>query len=188
VSNGDEQNSTAYLKSQGATYPTSVEITQDGHYALFGDTSTSTVVEVSNIASGKLSPTVVYTLGSGINSSNILLSPDETLLYISNTQGDKITAAAFDKSDGKLSPGCTSGRIRGYSSHWSYLAALALGSNSGTGGVVYVTEFGGTSYIAVIEVGSTGGTCTLTESANSPIVDPDSPGLLSIGTFPPRSF
>jgi len=165
-----------------------VEITEDGHFALFGDTSTSTVVEVSNISSGKLNPTVVYPLGAGISSSNILLSPDETLLYISNTQGDKITAAAFDKSSGKLSTGCVSGKIKGYSSNWSYLASLALATNSGTGGALYVAEFGGTSYIGVVEVGSSGGTCTLTELTGSPILDPTSPGLLSIGTFPPRSF
>ncbi len=65
VSNGDLQNSTAFRKSQGATYPTSVEITQDGHFAVFGDTSSSTVVEVSDISSGKLSPTIsIYAAGS----------------------------------------------------------------------------------------------------------------------------
>jgi hypothetical protein len=93
VSNGDEQNSTG--SRGGNTYPSAVDITQDGHYAIFGDTSPLTVIEVSDISSGKLTPTVVYRLGSGINSSNILLSPDETLLYISNNQGDTITAAFF---------------------------------------------------------------------------------------------
>src|SRR5208283_3105052 len=95
VSNGDEQNSTGYSHG-GNTYPSGVDITQDGHYTIFGDTSVSTVVEVSDISSGKLTPTVVYRLGKGINSSNILLSPDETLLYISNNQSGTITAAFFD--------------------------------------------------------------------------------------------
>jgi hypothetical protein len=188
VSNSDEENSTAYLKSQGATYPNGVEITKDGHFALFGDTSTSTVVEVSDISSGKLAKTVVFSLGNAISSSNILLSPDETLLYISDTQGDKITAASFDKSTGKLSAGCVSGRLKGYSSAWSYLGALGLGTNAGTGEVVYVTEFGAPSSIAMVQVSSTGGTCTLKERPGSPIADPNSPGLLSIGAFPPRSF
>ena len=84
VSNGDEQNSTG--SRRGNTYPSGIDITQDGHYAIFGDTSPFTIVEVSDISSGKLTPTVVYRLGNGINSSNIMLSPDETLLYISNTQ------------------------------------------------------------------------------------------------------
>ncbi len=46
--------------------------------AIFGDTSTQIVVEVSDISSGKLTPTVVYTSKAGINSSNVMLSPDET--------------------------------------------------------------------------------------------------------------
>lgn len=188
VSNGDEQNSTAFTKSRGATYPDGVEITKDGHYAIFGDASTSTVVEVSDISSGKLSKTTVYSQKSPSNSSNILLSPDETLLYVSNTQGDAITALFFDAGTGKVSPGCTSGKLRGYSRDWSYLASLALEKSSGTGGIVYAAEFGSENGIAMIQVSSTGGKCTLKESSKSPISDPDSPGLLSIENFPPRSF
>jgi len=186
VSNGDEQNSTG--SHGGNTYPSAVDITQDGHYAIFGDTSPLTVIEVSDISSGKLTPTVVYRLGSGINSSNILLSPDETLLYISNNQGDTITAAFFDKSTGKLSKGCTSNGLKGYVKDWSYLGALALEETTGTGGVVYVAEFGAPSSIAEIVVTSAAGKCTLTESSKSPVSDPNSPGLLSIGAFPPRPF
>lgn len=191
VSNDDEQNSTAYVTSQGATYPNDVEITQDGHYALFGDTATSTVVEVSNISSGRLSKTVAYTLGAGISASNIMLSPDETLLYISNTQGDQITAAWFHASTGKLSNGCVSGKLKGYGSQWSYQAALALSTNTGTGGVVYVAEFGNPdslSEIGMVQVSSSGGKCTLQELSSSPAIEPSLGGLLSIGTFPPRSF
>jgi 6-phosphogluconolactonase (cycloisomerase 2 family) len=188
VSNGDEQNSTAFTKSKGATYPNDVEITKDGHYAIFGDTSSSTVVEVSNISSGKLTATTVYSQKAPINSSNILLSPDETLLYVSNTEGDAMTALYFDASTGKVSPGCTSGKIKGYSKDWSYLGSLAVETNTGTGGVVYAAEYGSPSYIAMINVTSSGGKCTLKESSKSPVTDSNSPGLLSIGSFPPRSF
>jgi hypothetical protein len=186
VSNGDEQNSTG--SRGGNTYPSGIDITQDGHFAIFGDTATSTIVEVSDISSGKLTPTVVYHLGKGISSSNILLSPDETLLYISNTQGDKITAAFFDKGMGKLSKGCASGNLKGYVTNWSYLGSLALEKPTGTGGMVYVAEFGAPSSIAEIKVTSAGGKCTLKESSRSPVADPNSPGLLSIGVFPPRPF
>jgi hypothetical protein len=188
ASNGDEQNSTGYLKSQGVSYPNSIEITQDGHYALFGDTSTSTVVEVSDIRSGQLSKTSVYLLGPAINSSNILLSPDESLLYISNTEGDSVTAASFDSSTGELTFGCVSGKLKGYGLQWSYTGELAAGGNSGSGGVVYVSEFGTTSYIGMVGVSFNGTACVLTELPNSPVTDANSPGLLSIGTFPPRSF
>ena len=186
VSNGDLQNSTG--SRGGNTYPSGVDITADGHFAIFGDTATSTVVEVSDISSGKLTPTVVYRLGKGISSSNIMLSPDETLLYISNTQGDTISAAFFDASTGKLSKGCTSGNLKGYVTDWSYLAGLSLEKTTGTGGVVYVAEFGAPSSIGMIKVKSAGGKCTLKELPKSPVSDPNSPGLLSIGSFPPRPF
>jgi 6-phosphogluconolactonase (cycloisomerase 2 family) len=188
VSNGDKQNSTAYIQSQGATYPNGIDITQDGHYAIFGDTSTSTSIEVSDISSGKLTKTVSYDLGGSINSSNIMLSPDETLLYISNTQGDRISAAFFNANTGTLSSGCTSGKLKNYVSSWSYLAGLGLETTTGTGEVLYVAEYGTTSGIAMLQVTSAGGTCALSELSSSPVADPNSPGLLSIGAFPPRSF
>jgi 6-phosphogluconolactonase (cycloisomerase 2 family) len=75
--NTDEQYSSATITSRDATYPNSIDITKDGHYAIFGDTSTSMVVEVSDISSGKLAPTVVYTSKASISSSNIMLSPDQ---------------------------------------------------------------------------------------------------------------
>jgi hypothetical protein len=186
VSNGDEQNSTG--SSKGNTYPSGIDITQDGHYAIFGDTSPFTIIEVSDISSGKLTPTVVYRLGNAINSSNVSLSPDETLLYISNNQSGKLTAAFFDKTNGTLSKGCVSRALKGFVTDWSYTASLALEQTTGTGGMVYIAEFGAPSSIGEIEVTSSGGKCTLTESSKSPIADPNSPGLLSIGAFPPRPF
>ncbi|HWW13038.1 MAG TPA: hypothetical protein VN310_00125 [Candidatus Dormibacteraeota bacterium] len=188
VSNNDEQNSTGYTQSLGVAYPNGVEITKDGRYAIFGDTSTSTVVEVSDISAGSLTTTVVYTLGTAVSASNITLSPDETLLYISNTQGDKVTAAFFNEYTGKVSMGCASGSLRGVSSKWSYLASLALDTNAGTGGTIYVAEFGAPSYIGMVSVSSSAGKCTLREFPSSPLSAANSSGLLSIGTFPPRSF
>jgi len=186
VSNGDEQYSTA--SSKGNTYPTGVDITQDSHYAIFGDTSTSTTIEVSDISSGKLTPTVVYHPGTSINSSNVMLSPDETLLYISNSQGDSITAAFFDKTSGAITTGCTSAGLKGYVTAWSYVAGLALAGTTGTGGTVYVAEFGAPSSIGIVNVSSSAGKCTLTEAASSPQSDPNSNSLLSIGAFPSRTF
>jgi 6-phosphogluconolactonase (cycloisomerase 2 family) len=184
VSNGDEQNSTG--SRIGNTYPSGVDITQDGHFAIFGDTSPFTIVEVSDISSGKLTPTVVYHLGNALNSSNVLLRPDESLLYISNNQSGTVTAAFFDKSTGKLSKGCVSRPLKGFDG--SYVASLALDQTTGTGRVVYVAEYGAPSSIGMINVKSAGGKCTLTESSHSPVSDPNSPGLLSIGAFPSRPF
>jgi hypothetical protein len=186
VSNGDKQNSTG--SRGGNTYPNGIVITQDGHYAIFGDTASTTIIEVSDISSGKLTPTVVYHLGIARNSSNVLLSPDETLLYISNNQAGKVTAAFFDKSTGKLTKGCVSGPLKGFDTDWAYVASLALQKPTGTGGVVYAAEFGSPSSIAEIDVTVAGGKCILGEAPKSPVADPNSPGLLSIGTFPPAPF
>lgn len=188
VPNGDEQNSTGAVAAQGATYPSAIDITSDGHFAIFGDTSTAGVVEVSDISSGHLAATVVYQTTAVISSSNLMLSPDETLVYIVNTQGDRLAAAFFDKTTGKISSGCVSGLLRGYVQDWSYLAGLSLASNTGTGDEVYVAEFGAPSSIAMVRVTSAGGKCSLSEAPNSPVADTNSSGLLSIGTFPPRSF
>jgi hypothetical protein len=188
VSNGDKQNSSAYLSSSGGSYPDGVDISEDGRFAIFGDTATATVVEVSDISSGKLTKTLVYTLGAIPNSSNVMLSPDETLLYISNSQGDGITAASFNASTGKLSGGCSSPGLRNYVSGFSFLASVALENTTGNGAVVYVAEFGGGSGIAMVQVGTGGGKCTLAELPASPVADPNSLWLLSIAGFPPRSF
>jgi hypothetical protein len=186
--NDDEKYSTAALKSLDATYPNSIDITRDGHFAIFGDTSSSTVVEVSDISSGKLAPTAVYTSRDSISSSNVILSPDERVLYVVNTQGASVTAFLFDKKTGQLAWGCRSERIRGESSQWSYLGAAGLISQTGDGGGVYVAEFGAPAGIAMVTLESSPfGRCSLRENAQSPFIVP-SQGLLSIGTFPPRAF
>jgi 6-phosphogluconolactonase (cycloisomerase 2 family) len=186
VSNGDKQNSTGFLKAGDA--PGGVDITQDGHYAIFGDVSVTTTIEVSDISSGKLTKTIVYHLGPSRNSSSVLLSPDETLLYITNTQGGQVTAAFFDKTNGTLTKGCTSGFLKGFDTNWAYVGMLANENTGGTGSVVYAAEFGSPGSIAIIDVKSSAGKCSLKESAKSPAIDSASPALLSIGVFPPRSF
>jgi NAD(P)-dependent dehydrogenase (short-subunit alcohol dehydrogenase family) len=65
---------------------------------------------------------------------------------------------------------------------------LALASPTGNGGGVYVAEYGGPSSIAFLKLTVIGRTCSLKEKSGSPFSDPNSFGLLSIGSFPPRSF
>jgi len=186
VSNGDKQNSTA--SAGGRSYPNGIDITSDGHFAIFGDTSTADIVEVSDISSGRLNPTVVYRTHGGISSSNILLSPDETILYISNTQGDVVSAAFFNKDTGEVTRGCTSTRVRDYVDSWSYLGSMALQQITGNGGGVFVAEFGGPAGIAALNLTVNGAKCTLKETKDSPIPAVYSQGLLSLGRFPPRTF
>ena len=116
VSNGDAQNSTGSVNDH---FPNGVDITADGHYAIFGDASTVTTVEVSDISSGKLTATVPYTLGSSWNSGNVRLAPDEKLIFVTNDSAGSITALLFDKTTGKISPGCASAPLKGFYSSWS---------------------------------------------------------------------
>ncbi len=200
VPNGDKQNSTGYSNDYN-NLPGGVDITQDGHYAIFGDAAIRPVVEVSDISSGKLKPTSVYQLGAGpkavaptavvlgVNSSNVRLSPDESLLFISNNQSGSVTAGFFNPATGSVSPGCTSGVLSGFYNPWAYVASMVTENTSGNGGVLYVAEFGVPSSIAILTINTSGGTCSLAESVNSPAVDPvTSGGVMSIWAFPPRPF
>lgn len=190
ISNNDEQDATGFT---AAFFPDSVDITQDGHFAIFGDAAVPTTVEVSDLSKGKLAPTVQYTIGvgtnaigPGFNSATVRLSPDESLIYIGNSQSAFVSAAFFNKTTGKVTPGCVSQPLSGFYNSWSYIGALATRDTTGTGGVLYAAEFPGS--IAIISVTSNGTTCTLAESPASPVADDFTSGLLSIQTFPPRPF
>jgi hypothetical protein len=190
ISNNDEQNSTGFAS---AYFPDGVDITQDGHFAIFGDAAVTTTVEVSDLSSGKLAPTVMYILGTatnaigpGVNSANVRLSPDESLLYIGNSQVGYVSAALFNKSTGGVLAGCISPPLKNFYNPWSYVGSLQTRDTTGTGNVLYAAEFG--SSIGIINVTSTGSTCTLNEAAASPVSDDLSPGLLSIQVVPPRPF
>jgi hypothetical protein len=187
VSNGDKQNSTGFNLGYGA--PAGVDISQDGHWAIFGDAGGAPAVEVSDISIGSLSPTVAYQFTSGQNSNSVLLSPDQTLLYISNTFSGQVTAAFFNKTTGVVSTGCISAPLRNYNSTWFYAAGIANATTSGTGKALYLAESGaGTSGIGIVKITATGTSCTLIETSSSPASDPQSTALMSIGVFPPRNF
>jgi hypothetical protein len=189
IPNADEQNAAGYASDD---YPDGVDITQDGHYVIFGDASSAGVVEVSDISAGTLAPTVLYHVGqsitSGFNSNNVRLSPDETLLYIGNNSSGQVSAAFFNSATGVVTPGCASAQLKGFDSSFGYLSSPVTLESAGTGSLLYVAEFGQPSAIAVLKVRVMGGACSLTELAESPVADPNSLSLLSIGVYPPRPF
>ena len=85
-----------------------MDITQDGHFAIFGDAAVTTTVEVSDISSGKLDADgYVHPWRRGerpsarINSATVRLSPDESLIYIGNSQSGYVTAAFSIRTPGK---------------------------------------------------------------------------------------
>jgi len=176
VSNGDAQLAAGFASDD---YPDGVDITSDGHYAVFGDASSDAAVEVSDISSGHLTQTVFYSLPvSGFNSNNVRLSPDNTLLYIANNSSGQVTAAFFNGNTGTVSGGCVSSQLAGFDDSFTFLGNPVTQLPTGTGSVLYIPEFG--SAIAVMNVTSSGGECTLTEAASSPVSEPNSPNLLSI--------
>jgi 6-phosphogluconolactonase (cycloisomerase 2 family) len=195
VSNNDLQFSTGHTVD--GVFPDGVDITQDGHYAIFGDASAGpSEVEVSDLSSGKLAATVKYGgpnegLGNGIAANNVWLSPDETLLYISDNLSGQVTAAHFNKTTGKLRFGCISKPLHGYGSKWAFTSAIATEKTSGTGSVLWIAEDGlgsSPSSIGMVDVSSTGGKCTLTESKKSPAKDPNSLNLCWLNAVPARKF
>ena len=197
VSNGDAQNSTGYNISLNIYFPEGVDITQDGHWAVFGDSSVATNIEVSDISSGHLTPTKLYTItamrlaavGPGVNSGSIRLSPDQTMIFVGNSDGGSVSAAFFDTSTGKVRGGCSSSALAGFYNPWAFAGSVATRDTTGTGGVLYVAEYGfSNSFIGVLKIGSDGTNCTLTESSASEVPDVQSSGLLSIAVYPPRSF
>lgn len=180
VPNGDEQNSSGFADDN---FPDAVVITADGHYAIFGDASSATDVEVSDISSGQLTQTTQFNLPTGFNSDNLLLSPDGTMIYVVSSNSGQVSAAFFDSSNGTISGSCISPQLNGFDSNFSYLSGAVTEFSTGNGSVLYVAEFGGPSGIGIINVNVSGGTCTLTEASGSPVADNNSQGLLSLGAL-----
>lgn len=202
VSNGDEQNSTGFTRNN-TYFPEGIDITADGHYAIFGDSSLNMVVEVSDISSGHLTATIPYVLNVmnrtpspsvrptllGANSAAIRLSPDQSLLYISSNEVGSVSAAFFNPQTGVIAGGCSSPSLHNFFNTWTWTGAIVTRDNSGTGNVLYVSEYStDASTIGVLTVNVSGGRCTLTESAGSGVLDELSPGLLTVATYPTRSF
>jgi hypothetical protein len=182
--NGDLQFSTGY--TQDGTSPFGVIITKDGHYAVFGDSSIHTFIEVSDISSGKLTATVVYPFAAGgSDSNNVLLSPSEKFLYVSNNTGGTVTALHFDNKKGAVTMGCVSPVLKGFGKGWLFSAGVANGGTVGTGDSILVSEFGYTpGQIGILKFRSSSNGCTLKETANSPVSVPHSDSLRSIQTYP----
>jgi hypothetical protein len=173
-----------------------VDITSDGNWAVFGDVAFSTggEVEVAPInADGSLGTTVGYTsIGTGLNSNNVWLSPDETYVYISNNQSGQITAAPFDATTGVINTGgaCTSAALKNFNNTWQALGNVTTSERTGLGSPLYAGEWSYTNPggIAIVDMAAKNGICRLTENAASPIADPVSDFLMTVGVDPPRPF
>jgi 6-phosphogluconolactonase (cycloisomerase 2 family) len=87
------------FSAQGA--PAGIEISCDGSTAYFGDAGANTQVEVFSISpQGVLAEINNFTNSHGMNSNNVILSPDESKLYVSNTMSNQITTLSTSSGGG----------------------------------------------------------------------------------------
>jgi len=197
VSNGDLQHTTGV--TQYGNQVGAVDITRDGHYALFGGFGGYTMVEVSDISSGKITPTVVYggpdqSLGTGAGSNTIWLGPEEEYIYITNTFSFQVTAVPFDPKTGTVLPFASGGcimNLKQLNKTASYPGSIVSAGPKEQGGItLYVAEDGASkpSSVSILHRSTSNGQCTLTESADSPVWDGVTTDLPSIAAYPPRPF
>ena len=197
-SNHDQQNSTGFVTHNNGLGPGSVQITSDGHFAVFGDVVSNrngdfTEIEVSDISSGKLAPTVDYgggnhsngDLGQGLGSNSAVLSSDETHLYVSNPFSGQVTVLGFDAATGVVSPGCISAPLNGFGTRFTATAQIAAAGVENGKDVVWLAEDGSglTSGVGIVQIAFDGASCTATESSASPASDPNSVDLKSLSAF-----
>lgn len=175
-------------------YAGSVAISSNGQWAIFGDFSPSnnTQLDVANIGSdGSLSATTSYggtgSLGDGVDSNGIALSPDNNFIYVADSYSGQETTVSFDATTGVVTypHGCLTS-LRGYGELWSYASQVATVANAGSGGGLYVSEgflsTGSTSsYIGLLAVNSTTGCAS--EAPRSPFADANGDALESITSY-----
>jgi len=141
--------------SKGA--PAGVAIRCGSTRVFFGDTNANTQVEVFAIHSnGKLSEVSDFTNQEGSSSNNVLLSPDQKKLYVTNNQSNQITVLSVSTS-GHL----TFDSITTLNKPGAY--ALGLATNKG-GNLLFVSEVNDPEKIGVLAASGK----SLKEVPNSP--------------------
>jgi hypothetical protein len=169
-------------------YAGSVAISANGKWAIFGDFSPSntTQIDVASIGSnGVLGPTTTYggtgSLGNGINTNGIALSPDNRFIYVVDGGSGQETTLSFDETTGVVTyPNNCLTDLRNYNTSWATASQVAVEGDRGTGSGLYISEgfLTGDSYIALLKVNSETG-CT-SEAPKSPFADPNGGSLQSI--------
>ncbi|HEX8815541.1 MAG TPA: hypothetical protein VF753_08570 [Terriglobales bacterium] len=173
-----------------------VDISADGKWAVFGvDTIFSGAeVEVAPInANGTIGATVGYTpIGSGSNGATAWLSPDETLVYIANNNSGQVTAVPFNATTGVINANaaCTSPVLKNFNTTWQAMGSVTTSTLKNLGSPLLAGEWSYTNLggIAIVDVSTKNGACKLLESPASPVADPVSDFLMTVGVDPPRPF
>jgi hypothetical protein len=176
-----------------------VDITKDSKYALVGEYGgTFPQVEIFPINSdSSLGGSTTYSFPQGgFNSNNLVLSPDETRVYIDNNGSSQVTTLSFNEhaAPGKqLSFYCLSKPLKASSSNFMlYTSGISTSSPTGKGGPLYMVEanfnfFTGAiqSAVALLEIPPDG--CP-SEANDSPFALPAGSTATTLSAFPPRPF
>jgi hypothetical protein len=175
-----------------------VDITKDSKYAVIGEYGgTFPQVEIFPINSdSSLGSGAAYSFPQGgFNSNNVMLSPDETRLYITNNSSFQVTTLAFDEKAGpgkQLTFFCISSPLRTPSGNSpAYASGIATAEPTGKGGYLYVI---GASYnssfiieaaVSLLQIPTD--TCPA-EVTGSPFLLPAGSSATTPSAYPPRPF
>jgi len=171
-------------------YTAGIDITSDSKFVLVGDFSNSrTQVEILPLNSdGTLGASDSYLIAQGgADSNNIWISPDETLLYVSNNVSFQVTTVLFNENASlqhRLIFDCiTTLKSAGRTIYAT--GGLATEATSGNGNFLYVTEAGNPSGIALLEIPPGG--CPM-EVSGSPFDNATQWWPITVTADPPRPF
>jgi DNA-binding beta-propeller fold protein YncE len=174
-----------------------IDITKDSKYAIVGEFTTYSQVEVFPIDSdSSLGSSIVYSFPQGgSNSNNVALSPDETRLYVSNNNSFQITTLAFSEqalAGKQLQFFCVSNPLKAPPfGSLGYTSGLTTATTTGKGGYLYVVEEGFNSSfvvqsaVALLQIPAD--TCPA-EVSGSPFLLPAGSAPDSVSAYPPRPF
>ena len=171
-------------------YPAGIDITSDSNFVLVGDFSTNqTQVEIFPIHSDStLGASDSYLIAQGgADSNNIWISPDETLLYVSNNISFQVTTLKFTEGASpqhRLTFDCLT-TLKSAGRTIYNTGGLATEATSGNGAFLYVAEAGNPSGIALLQVPQGG--CP-TEVSGSPFNNATNWWPITLTVDPPRPF
>jgi 6-phosphogluconolactonase (cycloisomerase 2 family) len=178
--------------SQNATAPTGgLDITRDSKFAIAGDASGLTEISVFPINSdGSLGLEDYYSVPQGgADSNNVWLSPDESVLYVSNNISMQITTLAFNEAERpgqRLTFECLSNPLRRSPGGAQFnIAGIATQAASGKGGYLYVAERQNPAAIGLMQIPDSG--CP-TEVPDSPFANTPGRTITTLSTYPARPF
>jgi len=176
----------------GGADASSVAISSNGQWAVFGDLSASNTTQLDVAAigtNGVLATTISYggtgSLGNGLNSNGIQFSPNNQFIYVADTDSGQETTVSFNPTTGVISyPNACLTTLQGFNTLWLRASQVANITTTGTGAGIYISEGGfglsANSYIALLTVDAEG--CA-TEVPHSPFPERFSPSLQSISSF-----